>query len=180
METVYCATLRPTTPTRMHPRKSRRAGDAESPNRQMPRTAVPNAPIPVQTAYALPMGRLLTEADRSIMLNSSDRPVPTVGQKRVKPAEYLRPVAKRISKTPARTTKDQATTSTYVCERRTASKNHRKKILPAVLFYRQVYMAAKADKLERSRDKRRRGLPRHLRSVRIGQSAAIFCQVVTG
>lgn len=43
-------------PATIKPRLSKRAGEADSPNRRIPVIAAPTAPMPVQMAYAVPTG----------------------------------------------------------------------------------------------------------------------------
>ena len=46
----------------INPRQASLLKAADSPNRTMPSTTVPTAPIPVHTAYAVPNGRLRVAA----------------------------------------------------------------------------------------------------------------------
>jgi hypothetical protein len=57
----------------------------------------------VQTASAVPTGRLLIATPSSPMLATMAVTVPTVGQSSVKPLVYLSPMAQPISKSPAKT-----------------------------------------------------------------------------
>jgi len=57
--------FRPRIPTTMNRMHTIRAVSLGSANSRMPRIAVPTAPIPVQTAYAVPIGSVLTEAERN-------------------------------------------------------------------------------------------------------------------
>src|SRR5262245_56579167 len=74
---------------------------AASPSNTTPSTAVPTAPTPTQTAYAVPTGSAFTAMPSSAMLRSSATAVQTVGQRRVKPAVYLSPIAQPTSNSPA-------------------------------------------------------------------------------
>jgi len=67
----------------------------------MPRIAVPNAPIPVQIAYAVPNGISFIEKDRRTILKIMLAIVKTLGQNLVNPSEYFKPTAQQISNTPA-------------------------------------------------------------------------------
>jgi len=50
-------TLRPTIPTTIQQTNATRATVADSSDSTMPSVAVSTAPIPVQTAYAVPIGK---------------------------------------------------------------------------------------------------------------------------
>jgi hypothetical protein len=73
----------------------------DSLNRKMPRIAVPNAPMPVHIAYAVPNGISLIEKERSTILKIMLATVKTLGQNFVKPFEYFKPTAQQISNRPA-------------------------------------------------------------------------------
>ena len=78
-----------------------RAIDTGSLKITIPKIAVPAAPIPVQTAYAVPTGRTLSD-----QLSSEKRPAantknPKLGQSLVNPFESLSIVAKPTSRNPA-------------------------------------------------------------------------------
>ena len=67
----------------------------------MPRIAVPNAPMPVHIAYAVPRGISLIAKERRTILKIIQTMVKTLGQNFVKPFEYFKPTAQQISNTPA-------------------------------------------------------------------------------
>jgi hypothetical protein len=67
----------------------------------MPSIAVPNAPIPVHTAYAVPSGISLTAKARRSILRTMLTKVKILGQNLVNPLEYFNPTAQQISKMPA-------------------------------------------------------------------------------
>jgi hypothetical protein len=75
----------------------------------MPTTAVPKAPMPVHTAYAVPSGTPCSALLSSQKLKSANRTKNTVGQSRLKPSESLRNVVNPISNRPARKRYSQAT-----------------------------------------------------------------------
>src|SRR5688572_16017867 len=79
-----------------------------SPNRTTPSTAVPTAPTPTQTAYAVPTGSDLRAIPSSAMLANNATAVHKVGQTRVKPSVYLSPIAQPTSNNPATTKVSQA------------------------------------------------------------------------
>jgi hypothetical protein len=55
------ASLRPIMPAMMSVRQPMRKASADSPNTSMPAIMLPAAPIPVQSAYAVPNGTDLSE-----------------------------------------------------------------------------------------------------------------------
>ena len=73
----------------------------DSPKRIIPSIAVPTAPIPVQIAYAVPIGIDLTAADKKKKLKTIPVTVITLGQSLVNPFVYFNPTAQPISKIPA-------------------------------------------------------------------------------
>ena len=74
----------------------------------IPKTTVPTAPMPVQTAYAVPSGMVLRAWERKKKLTIIAATVPRLGQNRVKPLVALSPTAQTISNTPARKRSSQA------------------------------------------------------------------------
>lgn len=78
-----------------------KAGD--SPNRIMPSTAVPAAPIPVQMAYPVPTGMVFRATANNHTLSTMEKAKNTLGHSREKPSVYLRAIAHPISKRPATT-----------------------------------------------------------------------------
>ena len=67
----------------------------------IPRIAVPAAPIPVQTAYAVPMGSTLSDHASKEKLPDANIKNPMLGQIFVKLFESLSIVAKPTSSSPA-------------------------------------------------------------------------------
>jgi hypothetical protein len=86
-----------------------RAIDTGSLKMTIPRIAVPAAPIPVQTAYAVPMGRVLRDQASNEKLPDAKSRNPMLGQIFVKLLESLSIVAKPTSRRPAVITAIQAT-----------------------------------------------------------------------
>lgn len=74
----------------------------------IPRSAVPAAPIPVQTAYAVPIGKTLSDQASREKLPDAKTKNPILGQIFVKLFESLSIVAKPISSRPAVMTAIQA------------------------------------------------------------------------
>ena len=68
----------------------------------MPIKAVPNAPIPVHTAYAVPSGIDFKLIDNAVKLSTAKTKKVTVGQTFVKFSESFKKVVKQISKIPAK------------------------------------------------------------------------------
>jgi hypothetical protein len=85
-----------------------RAIDTGSLKITIPRIAVPAAPIPVQTAYAVPMGRVLRDQASNEKLPDAKSRNPMLGQIFVKLFESLSIVAKPTSRRPAVMTADHA------------------------------------------------------------------------
>ena len=67
----------------------------------IPKIAVPAAPIPVQTAYAVPIGRTLSDQASNEKLPQANTRNPMLGQIFVKLFESLSIVAKPTSRSPA-------------------------------------------------------------------------------
>ena len=78
-----------------------RAIDTGSLKRTIPKIAVPAAPIPVQTAYAVPIGRTLSDQASNEKLPEANTRNPMLGQILVKLFESLSIVAKPTSRSPA-------------------------------------------------------------------------------
>ena len=74
----------------------------------IPRMAVPAAPIPVHTAYAVPIGKTLSDQAKSEKLPEAKIKNPIVGQILVKLFESFSIEAKPISRNPAVITAIQA------------------------------------------------------------------------
>jgi hypothetical protein len=85
-----------------------RAIDTGSLKINIPRIAVPAAPIPVQTAYAVPMGRVLRDQASKEKLPDAKSRNPMLGQIFVKLFESLSIVAKPTSRRPAVMTANHA------------------------------------------------------------------------
>src|SRR5690606_20576793 len=102
------ASRSPMIPATINPMQTSRTTVAGSRNSTIPSTDVPTVPIPVQTAYAVPIGSDLTPRPSSPMLAIIDATVRTVGQSRVNPSVYFRPTAHPISNSPATTRIPQA------------------------------------------------------------------------
>jgi hypothetical protein len=90
-----------TTPTMMNAIAVIRAIDTGSLKIIIPRIAVPAAPIPVQTAYAVPIGRTLSDHASKEKLPDAKTKNPMLGQIFVKLFESLSIVAKPTSRSPA-------------------------------------------------------------------------------
>lgn len=78
-----------------------------SSNKQAPRKAVPMVPIPVHTAYAVPMGSTFIDIPRKTTLNTI-LAYTRAGTGVVKPPVDLSPTAQPISNNPARIRISQA------------------------------------------------------------------------
>src|SRR5690606_18662203 len=87
------ASLRPMMPATISARLSTRPRFAGSPNSTMPRIAVPTAPTPTQTAYAVPTGSDFIAIPSRNRLTAIAPAVPSVGHRRVNPSVYLSPIA---------------------------------------------------------------------------------------
>jgi hypothetical protein len=85
-----------------------RAIDTGSLNTIIPRMAVPAAPIPVQTAYAVPIGNTFNDQASSEKLPEANSKNPMLGHNFVKLLESLSMVAKPTSSNPAVITANQA------------------------------------------------------------------------
>ncbi|SHG48983.1 hypothetical protein SAMN05443144_13019 [Fodinibius roseus] len=59
------------------------------------------APIPVQTAYAIPTGNVFKAKPSKATLRIMETPVKTDGQNFVNPSVYFKPTAQPISNNPA-------------------------------------------------------------------------------
>jgi hypothetical protein len=73
----------------------------DSLKRNIPRTAVPTAPIPVHTAYAVPTGSDLREYASRPMLRIINTMANTLHHNLVRPCEYFNPIAQATSNNPA-------------------------------------------------------------------------------
>jgi hypothetical protein len=85
-----------------------RAIETGSLNNTIPKIAVPAAPIPVQTAYAVPMGKTFSDQASNEKLPDAKTKNPILGHTFVKLFESLSIVAKPTSSTPAVMTAIQA------------------------------------------------------------------------
>ena len=72
-----------------------------SAKRMMPMSAVLTVPLPVHTAYAVPIGSVFSACASKTKLNAMQVTVATVGHRRVKPCVYFKPIAHPTSKSPA-------------------------------------------------------------------------------
>ena len=77
------------------------SNSADSLNRYIPSNAVVEAPMPVHTAYAVPIGSISTDLASSIMLIINATTVASVGLGFVRPSEYSNPIAQADSNKPA-------------------------------------------------------------------------------
>lgn len=93
--------FRPMIPSTMSVMQAMRDAERGSPNIAMPKMATPTAPIPVQTAYPVPTGMVLSACANSAKLPTIATSVPTLGQNLVKPAVNFKPTAQAISSNPA-------------------------------------------------------------------------------
>jgi len=84
----------------------------------IPKIAVPAAPIPVQTAYAVPIGRTLSDQASREKLPDAKTKNPMLGHIFVKLFESLSIVAKPTSRSPAVMTAIHATSKLYQKKRR--------------------------------------------------------------
>ncbi len=85
-----------------------RASDTGSLKKIIPSIAVPAAPIPVQTAYAVPIGNTFNDQASKEKLADAKTKNPRVGQILVKLFESLSMAAKPTSSNPAVITASQA------------------------------------------------------------------------
>jgi hypothetical protein len=100
---VYPSRRRPVMPmtiSRIQPSLNTSRGSAK---RTVPRIAVPTVPMPVHTAYAVPIGNVFSACASSMKLNAIQITVATVGHRRAKPWVYFKPIAHPTSKSPATT-----------------------------------------------------------------------------
>ena len=67
----------------------------------IPKIAVPVAPIPVQTAYAVPIGKVFAASASSEKLIAEHTKNPMEGSSRLNPSESFRKVANPTSNNPA-------------------------------------------------------------------------------
>lgn len=84
--------------------KNRRQKSVDSLNKNIPIRAVPTAPIPVHTAYAVPIGRVCMARNKSIMLRVRHTRNPVSQSAAVVPVFSFalpRQVVNPISKSPA-------------------------------------------------------------------------------
>jgi len=90
-----------------------RAIDTGFLNKTIPKIAVPAAPIPVQTAYAVPIGRVFSDQASNEKLPEAKTKNPMLGQIFVKLFESLSIVAKPTSSNPAVMTANHAMQKDY-------------------------------------------------------------------
>lgn len=87
--------------------KNNRNIDIGSLKINIPNIAVPAAPIPVHTAYAVPIGILFRVFERHIKLNAPKKINRRVGLSFVKPSEYFNEIARATSKSTANIKRSQ-------------------------------------------------------------------------
>ena len=80
--------LSPIIPQRIKKKQRILRGLLSSPRYIMPYAAVPRAPMPTQTAYAVPMGNVLVASESRYMLSEIKSTQKHVGPKRVKPLVF--------------------------------------------------------------------------------------------
>ncbi len=73
------------------------AASRDSPNKTIPSAAVPTAPIPVHTAYAVPMGSCFVACPSRITLAVPVASTYTLGHSRVNPCVDFSPTAHATS-----------------------------------------------------------------------------------
>jgi hypothetical protein len=100
--------FRPTIPVKIRKIKKSLLKIAGSLNKMMPRLAAPTIPIPVQTAYAVPIGKLFKAVESKKKLAIKAMPVKMLGTGLVQPWVYLSPTAQAISNIPAKIRKSHA------------------------------------------------------------------------
>jgi hypothetical protein len=100
--------FRSVTPAMMNAIAVIRAIEIGSLKTTIPKIAVPAAPIPVQTAYAVPMGRVFRDQANKEKLPDAKSRNPMLGQIFVKLFESLSIVAKPTSRRPAVMTANHA------------------------------------------------------------------------
>jgi hypothetical protein len=86
----------------------------------IPRIAVPAAPMPVHTAYAVPIGRTLSDQASKEKLPDANTKNPMLGHTFVKLLESFNIVAKPTSSNPAVITANHAMRKLYQIRRRVA------------------------------------------------------------
>ncbi len=74
---------------------------AGSLRKNTPNNVAPTIPIPVQTAYAVPIGRVLIAVDKRKRLHAIAIAVKMLGTSRVHPSVYFSPIVQAISSRPA-------------------------------------------------------------------------------
>lgn len=82
-------------------RKNIRQKEKDSSKKIMPVTTVPNAPMPVHIAYAVPRGIVVKLMDSDEKLNNARTMKPIEGHRRLKLADSFKNVVKPTSKIPA-------------------------------------------------------------------------------
>jgi hypothetical protein len=87
----------------------------DSPNKIMPSIAIATAPMPVHTAYAVPIGMVFIATDNNQKLIAMAKTVNIDGTSLVNPSVYFNPTAHPHSKKPANIRKNQ---SIFVLPRR--------------------------------------------------------------
>jgi hypothetical protein len=103
----YDVSFSPMIPTMINATEIRRRTAVDSPKSTIPATTPPTAPIPVQMAYAVPIGIVRIEIERNHILNIIDMIHPTTGSGLRNPSEYFNATAHKTSKHPANPKKIQ-------------------------------------------------------------------------
>jgi hypothetical protein len=106
--------LSSTTPVIMNAIAVIRETDTGSLKISIPKIAVPAAPIPVQTAYAVPIGRTFSDQAKSEKLPVAKTKNPILGQIFVKLFESFSMLAKPTSRKPAVMTASHANYATFL------------------------------------------------------------------
>src|SRR5690606_16728013 len=97
------ASFNPSTPSTISAMQPSRSGFADSPSSAMPSKAVPAAPTPVQTAYAVPAGSARIASASNQKLTAAPTITTTDGHSFENPSLYFSPSAQTISNSPATT-----------------------------------------------------------------------------
>ena len=99
----------PTTPARIKPRQPSRNSVAGSPSMAIPHAIPPTAPMPVHTAYTVPMGSVRSDCDMQNKLSAITAATDRLGQSRVKPSDCFISTTQPISARPATASHNHAT-----------------------------------------------------------------------
>ncbi len=88
-------------PVMINSRHKSRKTSLDSANSSIPSKATPTAPMPVQTAYAVPTGMVFIAIESNHRLTPMEIAVKMLGTSLLKPSVYFRPIAQPISNNPA-------------------------------------------------------------------------------